>query len=102
MDITLQAAQNILREFPIIGDIVTAISNDEIVYTNKHKISLPVIQFNNIKEGDIVTSVRTTLSITNKEVEINVDHYDGGKYAEATRSLIAKIRDIKLDHVISK
>jgi hypothetical protein len=101
MEITIQAAQSILKKIPMIGDKVISISSTEIIYSANRKISSPYnVPNNNLKIGDIVTSVHINLEVNEKVVRINVDHNKGGIFACGLASLQANIRDIKIEQIL--
>lgn len=102
MEITIQAAQRILKEIPMIGDKVISISQAEILYSENRRIISPyIVPNNNLKVGDIVTSIHIDLEVNEKVVRISVDHNKGGIFVNEYKSLQANIRDIKIDHILN-
>ncbi len=103
MEITIQAAQSILKEIPLIGDRVISISQVEILYSENRRIASPyILPNNNLKVGDTVTSVHVDLEAKDKVLRINIDHNQGGVYANSHKSLLAFIRDIKIEQILNE
>ncbi len=103
MDITIQAAQSILKEIPLIGDRVISISQAEILYSDNRRITSPYkLPNNNLKVGDTVTSVHVDLEAKDKVLRINIDHNQGGVYTDSHKSLLAFIRDIKIEQILNE
>lgn len=101
MEITIQAAQRILKEIPLIGDKVISISQEEILYSGNRRIISPYrVPNNNLKVGDTVTSTHIDLDVNEKVVRINLDHNKGGIFLDELKSLQANIRDIKIEQIL--